>query len=598
MNTLPPKIKNLYILEKGNFNVPPFYVVTEESILGIKKEEIIEFFKKHNTKNIIIRSASSIEDGADKSLAGFFESSDKIKLEDLTEEQIREMWNFNKSKISKDKRLYIFLQEFIEFDYSGVLFTQGFYNDKEAILELSKSKFQITSGKEADQKFIYNKVDGEWKSKHSLSKEVKDDIVKLINYLEDKFEKGADLELGILNNQLFVFQLRPITRNKDEEVLLNERNRLIEKFKDKFINQTWIRNDFINALGDISDTSINLYNHLFSSQEFSSLLKQAKFSKENKNFLHILENIGGRTYFNIAEAQKVFPSANNFFGKIMSAVSIKANEPIIRKLNEEKKNKELSIKEIFSLLYLSGNYFSFFLKEDKEIFKKDFELRLKNSEKATQATGFFFKDKDNIKEFINEYYFLGEHPYEIESKRIKDISVEEVELMFFNPSSQEENTEELLSKNTLYWLTEKVYWKNIFLKNLCDKKEELISKYKVSKNNGYKISSKYKCITGEHYPFSEFKEEEKIVVAGNIDYENILLVKEDDNFQFENKYIAVESFPNKWICNIPKLKGILTKEGSELSHAAITCREYNIPYIVNSKKFIAINNQVKSLLDK
>jgi len=94
-----------------------------------------------------------------------------------------------------------------------------------------------------------------------------------------------------------------------------------------------------------------------------------------------------------------------------------------------------------------------------------------------------------------------------------------------------------------------------------------------------KLSDSYVRIFGGDYPFSNKRKQKEIgIVPGNIDFQNIIcLTQEDDITRNFNRYIAVNLFPNRWIPFIPQIKGIVLQEGNELSHMAITCREYEVP---------------------
>lgn len=164
---LPSKIANLYWLKNEGFIVPNFFVLSRETVENIDAEieKIHFFFSEKSIKNIIIRSASSSEDQKNKSLAGFFESSDSIKAKDLKIEDIQRIWFLNCERLEKTenkKPLYLFIQEFLEFDYSGVLFTQNIYDAQKAVLNLAQEKFGITSGKSAQKSIIYKKEDKRW----------------------------------------------------------------------------------------------------------------------------------------------------------------------------------------------------------------------------------------------------------------------------------------------------------------------------------------------------------------------------------------------------------------------------------------------------
>jgi len=617
MKKLPAKIKNLYLLQELDVQVPFFIVVDSVDYKSItqKIEKIKEIFKNKKVKSVIIRSASFNEDLDDKSMAGFFESSKEILLNDLDVEKIKYFWNKNKKKAEENKLgdFFIFIQEFFRSDYSGVLFTEDPYDENGSIIILSSSDHAITDGLSADKKIIYNKKEDNWDEGEFLGKEVLSELKKVILKSKKSFNNGADIEFGIKNKKIKFYQIRPITRNKDEKLLLKEKKRLKNKFGTEFEEQTLGKNGFVEALGDLTPLSLSFYNYLLNSIELKKLLKEARAIDEisDKNF-SLLENVGGRTYFNFSQEKNIFLRKDNWWNNFKRTVLFLSQEKIMKKKCLEEMKEKSNLEEIFAWFFISGIYLQFFLEQEKRKYKKDkFIERLKNTERICGAKEPRPKslNDDDLAEFVKEYYYLANFPYEFSSKRLIDIDLNELKEKYshFRKTKKNEKDKKYLNKKIQFWLRNKVLWKNNFLKLLIKHKNYLVEKYgeeifqaknwkeiikgkepQLVKLEKEKISNNYLEVSGENYPFAKTdkKREDVVVVPGITDFNNLTYFIEGDNIEkYFGKYLAVNIFSSDWIPYISEFKGIVLKEGNELSHMAITCREYNIPCIIKSDIF-------------
>ena len=97
----------------------------------------------------------------------------------------------------------------------------------------------------------------------------------------------------------------------------------------------------------------------------------------------------------------------------------------------------------------------------------------------------------------------------------------------------------------------------------------------------------YLNISGKNYPFCiSDNSEEVIIVPGIIDFTNLIHFVDGDKIEnYFGKYLAVDIFLPEWIPFIAEFSGIVLREGNELSHISITCREYNIPCVIKPDIF-------------
>jgi len=614
MNKLPPKINNLYWLEKIGIKVPAFFIIDKGIINDIdsKIEKIIDFFQMKEISSVIIRSANCAEDLDEKSRAGFFKSSNEILLEDLTAEKILDLWTVNEKKARKihSSGQCLFIQEYVKSAYSGVLFTQEVYDRNKARLMLSSSPYAITDGGSAEKNIVYEKQNDRWSEQGFLSKDAKRKLSNIISDAEKRFYDGADIELGVQGDSVRFYQVRPIIRNKYEENLLSEKQRLQDLFGSDFEYQLWKRNAFTQALGNLSPLSLSFYNYLLNSEELYSLLKKAKVidGSRNENIKYrVLENIAGNTYYNLFQEKLCFPKQNGTWADAIRAVFVSAYEKIMGKESLELLNRKISISNTFAWFFLSGIYLQMFIDKEKQNYAAgSFVEKLKNTEIICGACEPHPQGDDNksVDEFIKKYYYLGDHPYELANLRISEQNKDEIlkKYVYFQKKYNEVNSNEVLGKKVQFWLRQRVLWKQKFLKLLFDCRMDLIQKYgdaifkainwegiakKGEKplfqndslfDSEQKLSNLYSTISGKDFPFSKQEGKEVVITPGEINFQNIVhLTRKNDIRQYLNRYIAVDIFPGGWIPFIPEMKGIVLQEGNELSHAAITCREYKIP---------------------
>ncbi len=599
-NKIPPKIKNLFWLKDQGIKVPFFFVIDENAIknINLKIKEIINFYHNKEVESVIIRSASCCEDSDKKSRAGFFRSTREILLKDLNAEKVLELWLANKRKAEQINcsSLYIFVQQYFRADYTSVLFSQQIYDQSVAKLMLSASPDDITSGKEAEKSIIYNKENDWWIDQNFLSECLRRKLSRIVFIAEKKFSEGADIELGIKGNNVEVYQIRPINRNRDEKILLSEKRRLKNIFGGNFEKQLWTKNAFAQSLGDVEPLSLSFYNELLNSRELYSLLKTAKIigKKKCENIKYrILENIGGCTFYNTSQEKLLFSSHVSWWENFKKAVFITGYENIMQEKSSKLLSKELSISHSFAYFFLSGIYLQIFIGKEKQKYNnKSFVERFRNTEIICNASNPYPQgtDSKSIAEFIEKYYYWANSPYKLANPRISEQDKKEIakKYTYFNAEDKQANPNKCLGKKVRFWLRQKVLWKQKFLKLLLKERKRLIQRYgedifKVSNSEGIvkkneKLSDLFLTISGKHYPYSKQEEKKLIIMPGEIDFKNVIcLIDRDDIRQYTGRYIAIRCFPNDWIPFIPKLKGIVLKEGNELSHMAITCREHKIP---------------------
>lgn len=216
--------------------VAPFFIVTTECFDSYLKTKILpevvikrfgDFLEVH--PKIALRSSMISEDHADSSFAGLFETYLDVTRENwLTSlEKIFSSLNsprvseyIDKKKIKVNLKMAVVVQQLVQVDRSGVLFSRSpvvptsaiaidaAYGLGEGVVSgyADVDHYQLTRTKDLIHSTINNQNPVLATS----------DLFRLVDKaidLENKAGHPVDIEWGLLEDKLFIFQIRPITRN-------------------------------------------------------------------------------------------------------------------------------------------------------------------------------------------------------------------------------------------------------------------------------------------------------------------------------------------------------------------------------------------------
>ena len=223
INIVGGKAGNLGELINNGFNVPKGFVCTNLE----SKNEVFNMMNKLNLNTVAVRSSAICEDGAFNSYAGQFESFLNIKKEDV----IKYINKCFKSKESANIKEYIeeknienentkvsaIIQDMINGDFSGVMFTKNPVNNKNQIIieYVPGLGEKLVQGEEKPIQIILNKDTLDLVSESDNCKLISTEtIIKLAKIgieIEDNFKVPQDIEWTIKNNEIFILQTRNIT---------------------------------------------------------------------------------------------------------------------------------------------------------------------------------------------------------------------------------------------------------------------------------------------------------------------------------------------------------------------------------------------------
>jgi phosphoenolpyruvate synthase/pyruvate phosphate dikinase len=199
-------------------------------------------------KKLIVRSSANIEDNAKESFAGQFDTVIDVKPEEVKDAILRvyaslfnhralrymEHMNIDVSNI----KMAVLIQEFIDTDFAGVTFTTDpVTGDKNKIIieYVSGLGKELVSGSVEPTSVIIDKqnmkITGLRKST-KFSKEISEEEIKKVAQYAIEIEKiyntSMDIEWGIKNEKVFIFQARPMTAI--EESLVDSLGRNFEGY--------------------------------------------------------------------------------------------------------------------------------------------------------------------------------------------------------------------------------------------------------------------------------------------------------------------------------------------------------------------------------
>ena len=210
------RIKTLWLNKLSLFN---YFSMIKKMIseLYIPESWIAYICRKLDDNKIkgelAVRSSSVYEDTDNKSAPGVFETVLHVKREQL-EKAIKECWasNFTMKSMGyfgndldkfENIKMGIIIQEMVDCDEAGILFTRNPINNKcEFVIESVQGECdKLTDGSAiAKTEFVRKKTNSSF-----------DDLINIAQRLKEKMNKEIDIEWACKEKKVFVLQVRPIS---------------------------------------------------------------------------------------------------------------------------------------------------------------------------------------------------------------------------------------------------------------------------------------------------------------------------------------------------------------------------------------------------
>ena len=240
--TLGKKAQRLFVLEEKGFNVPPFFCVNQIP----DEDELLSFLEDRG--EFSVRSAAHCEDLKDYSFAGQFDTFLNVKKEEVYH-KVKECFDSvgkesvaaycNENGINLDNiKMSVIIQKMIKADYSGVIFSanpQGILN--ESVIVMGKGTGDNVVEEKTDVvTCYYNRNDKKYYTEEMgedaprIEGKLVEELISLCQKLENDFGKLIDIEFAIKNEEVFIFQVRPITTIDDNEPLILDNSNIVESY--------------------------------------------------------------------------------------------------------------------------------------------------------------------------------------------------------------------------------------------------------------------------------------------------------------------------------------------------------------------------------
>ena len=302
------KAHNLMILKEKEFNVPNFFVISHIQIKNNKFEDlsikIVNSIKNKN-RNFILRSSAIGEDGSENSFAGMFESA-KIRDNQNIDNELNKVLEspnskrvlfYLKSKNIKEKpRLSVIVQDFIEGEVSGVMFTSIIKNGKKGTMINSNfGSSSVVDGSDSDSYFMDKEnilIKKIINNKSSLTDEQIKSLFELGSKIEGIFSSSQDIEWTIKDSKIYIIQTRPITSKLTNDLRIWDNSNIAESFSGIVLPLT-------------ASYARYAYKETFMDLAKRSLVSEKKIREYEDVFDNLLGFFHGRFYYNMLNWYKM-----------------------------------------------------------------------------------------------------------------------------------------------------------------------------------------------------------------------------------------------------------------------------------------------------
>ena len=245
----------LSILKAKGYNIPLGVVIDFEEFKTMVKNQGLDFDTitklqisdaiideifnvLPNNKMFAIRSSANVEDRRDLSFSGKFNtylnvSRDKEEIKERIKECFLSLYTpenlayYKKNNVSLEKvQMNVIVQEMIESNVSGILFTVNptTGKDTQIVIEFSRGAGETVTGNVTPERIIYDWKEQKYLEEPKINLLGDTSIRRIINIslsLQQELGFPIDLEFGVYDSKLYIFQLRPITKIEYKDIYYN-----------------------------------------------------------------------------------------------------------------------------------------------------------------------------------------------------------------------------------------------------------------------------------------------------------------------------------------------------------------------------------------
>lgn len=294
------KADNLVRLTEAGFNVPRFYTVPSETDLNDAatqtkvQSDFVTWLNKNHISSAAVRSSSTQEDTKESSFAGQFTTIldvNATKFGDALKEVLASKQSESYSK--KQGKVHAIVQEFVEPDVSGVMFSINPANgNNEFVINAAPGRgTNVVEGNKAIQYFVSRldptRVDvrnEDSESSKYLSSDQIGQLVSVAFQIESLFLEPQDIEWAIADNKVYILQARPITQIS--HLRLWDSSNISESFPGIILPLTFSIAKKAYLLG-------------YKSQAYAGGLSWYEIEENHRTFDAMIGIFNGRMYYNL-----------------------------------------------------------------------------------------------------------------------------------------------------------------------------------------------------------------------------------------------------------------------------------------------------------
>jgi hypothetical protein len=206
--------------------------ISDDKIIEYIGEENLEMFKD---KLAIVRSSGVGEDSKEHSAAGIAESYGNVEYDDIAKAIKSSLASFFSPNamdyMLKAKVLIkptILIEEWINADKAGIMMSEDTEHNR-LVQVINGQGDDIVSGRINPYSFVIDiksgkKIDGSYTNKQTITDEVLQDLVKIMEWFEQTEGYPVDIEFLIKDNIIYIVQVRPITTLYNKFETLSKRS--------------------------------------------------------------------------------------------------------------------------------------------------------------------------------------------------------------------------------------------------------------------------------------------------------------------------------------------------------------------------------------
>ncbi len=639
-NYLGNKTLNLKKCVDWGFNVPQFVAIpsfiskellSNQSLRNKVVEEIRAVLKN---EKYAVRSSALIEDGVKQSLAGQFLTKTNIGSTELDQSIIDVLTQANVYLKGDLDAFSIIIQEYIASDISGVTFTRNPNGNREMILEYGFCEGEkIVSGAIKPEKLIVYWNDTSIETLQKSKRFVQ--AIEVFKELECKNSFPQDIEWCIKNDQFYVLQTRPITTitiNEYEGIIFLEN--ALSKRSQYYFEKTelseiaprpsTITHDLLSLIyskdGPV-DKVYRTYGVDYTDTSFIKIIGNELFVDKDKEIQGLLPSYSYLSNKNFTPTfnrfSKSLVTMRNLF--CLNKIKTKGYEQLFDKLKnkiEETKQDNLDCKTalkkflndyelIFEINLLSGlslKKLGIFIKNEGINFSEIIDGSSCFVDLRKYRVQYHQNIKGNSLEISDESVFLSSQ--DTETKKNEKVEIWWGKMPEYKKNFLRVRIIESIIYNRLRelgrWLTiininalrssllvhaknhEFINEKNIFFSHLDDALSNRNNESDCINNKS--VYEKYNIFSFPNTITSSFVSRDlKILGVSSGITSGILLSREaidGEISEYKKVILYTEILSPDLTKYFDKIVGILSNNGSMLSHLAIVAREKNIPVIV------------------